>query len=457
MQTLPNGIHRKTNKMRDFSSGDIRSHIIHLSWPMVVANLLSNVVSAFELYLIGTIGIEALAALAIVTSSVYSLYISVHGAVINGAIAMTSRFAGAKDYDKINRALPMMLAYSVSVFALFCGLMYVFRTPVLSFFGAKGSVLAMAEEYVAVLAFSFLPMALYSVFIGVFRGAGDSVTPLKVIMIMIVVSAVLNPVFIVVMKMGLKGAALANLCALAAASLAYIGIIFKGVHFFKFRAPDFRGDRQLLAGYSLISNKAIGQNFAADAGIIVLLKIMSFFGNEFLAAYGIVARLVFSIMMFGWPIGNSGGAILGQNLGIKAYDRVRRTVYEGIKVFSWITVPGAVLFLFFAPQIMSVFTDEPKVIEYGVYYMRVVAVFLPLLGVGLIIQSAFNGAGATGTPMAVNLIAYLGIRLLFAVVLAYHTPLKEYGIFWAISATVAAYTAIYWFLFKKGKWMTKEI
>lgn len=443
--------------MREFSTGDIRSHIIHLSWPMVVANLLQNVVSAFELYLIGTIGIEALAAIAIVTSSVYALYISVHGAVINGAIAMTSRFAGAGDHDKINRSLPLMLVYSTAVFALFCGLMYVYRVPVLSFFGAKGNVLVMAEEYVSILALSFIPMAFYSVFIGVFRGAGDSVTPLRMIIVMVTVNAVLNPVFIIVLKMGLKGAALANLCAFTAASIGYVGLIFKGVHFFKFRAPDFHADRQLLSRYSVISNKAIGQNFAADAGIIALLKIMSLFGNEFLAAYGIVARLAFFIMMFGWPIGNSGGAILGHNLGIKAYDRVRTAVHEGIKIFSWITVPCAAAFLLFAPQIMSVFTNEQTVIKYGVYYMHVVAPFLPLLGVGLIIQAAFNGAGSTGTPMIVNLIAYLAIRLSLAVFLAYSTPLKEYGIFWAISATVAAYTAIYWYLFKKGKWMMKEI
>ncbi len=424
---------------------------------MVLANLIINLVSALELYLLGRVGLEALAAFSIITSSVYALYLSVHGSLINAAIAMVSRYAGSRQYDAINRAVPQMFYFGLLIYSAYCLVIWLFKAPVLMFFGAKGGVLEMASGYTDILALTFIPMAFYSVFIGIMRGAGDSRTPLNMVLVLAAFTAVLNPLFVIVLKMGLKGVALTALCAFSAASLSYAFVFGRGIHFFRIKAGDFAFEPALFKKYGELTMKSVAQGFTTDAGVIILLKIISGFGNEFLAAYGIVAKLAFFMMMFGWPIGNSGGAVIGHNLGVKMYDRARAAVIEGIKLFSWITVPVAVIFLVFAPVIIPFFSQDAAVIRYGTYYMRLISFFLPALGAALVIQSGFNGAGDIGTATKVSFISYILIRIPVALVLVNFTPLGEYGVFWAIAATVAANAVIFWYLFKKGKWMLKEI
>lgn len=443
--------------MREFHKGNIQSHIIHLSWPMVLANLVQNSASVFELFLLGRIGLEALAAISIVMSSVFALNISVHGGIINGAIAIISRYAGAKRYNEINKVLVQMFIFAAFVFGVFSLIIYVFLDPILIFFGAQGEVLTMASGYIKIMLLGFLPFSIYTIGMAALRSSGDSVTPLKVIMVMMFFNIILNPVFIVVLNLGVKGAALSGLVMNIAAAVYYIIVFTRGIHFFKIRPSDFKIELKIMSKYAGLSLKSIGQGFTGDLGTVAMLKIVSVFGNPMIAAYGIVGRLVFFLLMFGWPIGNSGGLILGQNLGMKIKERAKQTVIETIKVFGYISVPVSLCFFIFAGPILQLFTSDTVVLQYGTFYLRLMAVVLPLFGAGLNIQSAFNGAGSTGTPTVVTFISFILVRVPLALLFPMLPAVGKNGIFIAVAVSMAVYAAIFIALYKKGTWINKEI
>lgn len=443
--------------MREFHKGNIQSHIIHLSWPMVLANLVQNSASVFELFLLGRIGLEALAAISIVMSSVFALNLSVHGGLINGAIAIISRYAGAKRHDEINKVLVQMFIFAAFVFGVFSLTIYIFLDPILMFFGAQGEVLDMASGYIKIMLLGFLPFSIYTIGMAALRSSGDSVTPLKVIMVMMLFNIILNPVFIVVLNLGVKGAALSGLVMNIAAAVYYIVVFTRGIHFFKIRPSDFKIDFKIMSKYAGLSLKSIGQGLTGDLGTVAMLKIVSAFGNPMIAAYGIVGRLVFFLLMFGWPIGNSGGLILGQNLGMKIKERAKQTVIETIKVFGYISLPVSICFFIFAVPILQLFTRDTVVLQYGTFYLRLMAVVLPLFGAGLNIQSAFNGAGSTGTPTVVTFISFILVRVPLALLLPVIPVVGMNGIFIAVAVSMAAYAAIFIALYKKGNWINKEI
>lgn len=443
--------------MREFHKGNIQSHIIHLSWPMVLANLVQNLASIFELYLLGRIGLEALAAISIIMSSVYALNLSVHGGLINGAIAIISRHAGAKKYDEINKVLVQMFIFAALVFGVFSFVIYIFINPILMFFGAQGEVLAMSAGYIKIFLLSFLPFSIYTIGMAALRSAGDSVTPLRVIMVMMFFNIVLNPIFIIVLHLGVKGAALSALVMNTAAAVYYIIVFTRGIHFFKIKFSDIRIDLKIMSKYAVLSLKSIGQGFTGDIGTIALLKIVSGFGNPMIVAYGIVGKLVYYLMMFGWPIGNSGGLILGQNLGMRIKERARQTVLETIKVFGYICLPVSVCFFVFARPILQLFTVDPVVLQYGIYYLRLMAVVLPLFGAGLNIQSCFNGAGSTGTPTVVTFITFILIRIPLAMLLPIIPVIEKNGVFMSVAISMVLYAVIYIVLYNEGKWINKEI
>jgi len=105
--------------MVELDKGSLSKHIFNLSLPMVAGNLFINLISAVELYLIGTIGLEALTAISIINTSVFAFYLSIHGGLINGAITMISRYAGRKDHALANKSLAQMLLFSVFIFGIF--------------------------------------------------------------------------------------------------------------------------------------------------------------------------------------------------------------------------------------------------------------------------------------------------------------------------------------------------
>ncbi len=443
--------------MREFHKGDIQSHIIHLSWPMVLANVVQNIASIFELFLLGRIGLEALAAISIVMSSVFALNLSVHGGLINGAIAIISRHAGAKKHEEINKVLVQMFIFGAFVFGLFSLTIFIFLNPILEFFGAKGDVLIMASGYIKIFLLSFLPFSIYTIGMAALRSAGDSITPLRVIMVMMFFNIILNPIFIVVLHMGVKGAALSALVMNTAAAVYYIVVLNRGIHFFRIRLSDIRIDLKLMSKYAFLALKSIGQGFTGDLGTIALLKIVSAYGNPMIAAYGIVGKLVYYLLMFGWPIGNSGGLILGQNLGMNIKERARQTVIETIKVFGYLSLPVSVCFFVFARQILQLFSSDPVVLQYGILYLRLMGLVMPLFGAGLNIQSSFNGAGSTGTPTVVTFISFIMIRIPLAMLLPILPAIGRDGVFMAVAVSMAVYALIYIALYNRGNWINKEI
>jgi Na+-driven multidrug efflux pump len=289
------------------------------------------------------------------------------------------------------------------------------------------------------------------------RSAGDSITPLKVIMVMMFFNIILNPVFIVVLHMGVKGAALSALVMNTAAAVYYIVVLNRGIHFFRIRLSDIRLDLKLMSKYAFLALKSIGQGFTGDLGTIALLKIVSAYGNPMIAAYGIVGKLVYYLLMFGWPIGNSGGLILGQNLGMKIKERAKQTVIETIKVFGYLSLPVSVCFFVFAGPILQLFSSDPVVLQYGIFYLRLMGLVMPLFGVGLNIQSSFNGAGSTGTPTVVTFISFIMIRIPLAMFLPIFPAIGRDGVFWAVAVSMVVYALIYIVLYKRGNWINKEI
>jgi len=443
--------------MVELDKGSLSKHIFNLSLPMVAGNLFINLISAVELYLIGTIGLEALTAISIINTSVFAFYLSIHGGLINGAITMISRYAGRKDHALANKSLAQMLLFSVFIFGIFFLIVYFFKNNILVFFGAKENVLHQASFYIDIFCLSFFSMGIYSVFLGVLRGAGDSMTPLKLVISCYVLIGGLNFVFIKIFKFGLRGVALSNLISFSIAALIYLVVFIKGIHFFKIKIKDFIPDFMILKTYFELAIKAISQGFINDIGAMAMLKMMASFGNEFIAAYGIVARLIYFIQMFGWPIGNSGGVVVGHNLGANNKQRARGAIMESMKIYSWIFFPATILFLVFARQIAGFFTGNDSVINYSVYFLRLLSFLLPVLCVGLIVQSGFNGAGVMGTSAIVIFISYILIRIPLAYVLINLTQLKELGIYWAIAVSIVVNSVIFWILYKREEWLQKKI
>ncbi len=441
--------------MSEFHTGDLKTHIIKLSYPMVIGNLLLNIAAAFELFLVGKISLEALAAYSIALSSILALWSSVHGALINGALALVSRKCGAREQKTISEALPGMLAFGMILFVAFGIISYALLGPTLVFFGAKAEVYTLARGYMNIMLLTCLFMTFYSVMLGTARGAGDSMTPLKIVGVLMFLNVALDLVLIVFLKMGIRGAAISGVASYAGGAICYIYVFRKGINGIKL--DGFKWNTPLFKTYAELTTKSMVQNFTGDIGNMAMLKVISMYGNPFIAAFGIVSRLVNFLMQFGWPISNSGGVIVGQNLGGRKNDRAMTTVMESFKIFSWVAIPTAIAFFIFAKNIIPFFTADTATIHYGIDYLVIMAPSLVFLALGMTMQSSFTGAGSIGMPTVLNILSFIVVRFGLIAVFALFTAVREAGVYWAMSLSIVFYGIINLYFYLTKKWMNKEI
>ena len=106
---------------------------------------------------------------------------------------------------------------------------------------------------------------------------------------------------------------------------------------------------------------------------------------------------------------------------------------------------------------MSIFTSNQEVIRYGTQYLQTVSPFYLALGVGLMSGAAFNGAGATNTPMVINAIAFFGFQIPTALLLVRLSSVGPRGIFWGIASVFLFQGIAGWIMYKRGGWKEKKI
>ncbi len=211
----------------------------------------------------------------------------------------------------------------------------------------------------------------------------------------------------------------------------------------------------MMAKFVRIVVPAMGQGLLDKANYMILLKIISGYGDPFIAAFGIINNLTMFMQRFGWPIGNSGGVIVGHSLGGGNRENVRHTVKTTLALYTSITASFAAVFFVFTGWIIGIFTGDTVVIGYGSRFLQILAPAYILMGAGVIMFTTFNSTGATGLPLAVNFIALYLIQIPLALILPRF--MGESGIYWAMTIGMSAHGVTSLLFLKFSNWMEKKI
>jgi len=442
--------------MREFEKGDLVSNIIYLAWPALLINILQNILSAFDMFLLGKLGVEALSAISI-AGILLSFFWSIEGGLMTGCIALISRYAGEKKYKILNTSSLNMIATGFVLGIFYAIFMYLFLEPVLKFFGAKQLTLQKAIDYFVIILPALINISIFFIFFAILRALGYLRTPLFLMVAGIITNFILEPIFILGLfncpKMGIKGAALAYLLSYIIPNIIAIIIFLRGKGNIKIDLKYMKFDFKLWLDFIRVSLPAMAQGLLSNFAAIVMLKIISKFGDKFIASFGIGSRLDVFVMMVGWAIGSSISIMVGHNLGANEKQRAEQSVIVGIKMFSVVTFIAFILFFNFSRELIRVFSNDIGVINYGNIYLKIISPTYILLGIGIITAMAFNGTGKTKIAFLINLIAFFVFQIPISFILPGLFNIGEKAIFIGIAAAYAFQGIAGWQVFKKGKWM----
>ena len=407
----------------------------------MTASSLYNMVDSIFIGHIPDVGSLAISGLA-VTFPLMNISTALGTLVGVGAATMISVLLGQKNYAVANKVLSNEVTLNILTGVVFTVVALLWMDPILRFFGASDNTLPYARDYMTIIALGNAVTHLYFGLNSVIRSSGNPKIAMGLTLFTVTSNAILDPIFIFGLKMGIRGAALATvLCQLLA--LGYTMWFFldqnKFLHLPRSRKV-FRIDWRIAKDSLSIGMGPFLMNLASC--IVVLFinqQLVKWGGDLALGAYGIVNRISFLFVMIIMGFNQGMQPIAGYNFGARQYARVRE-VY--VKTAAWATlvcIVGFIVSELFSGPTVSIFTSDPALHDLAAKGLRKMNIAFPIIGFQMVTTNLFQCLGMVRKSIFLS----LSRQLLFLLPCIYILPpllQSEAGVWYSfpISDTVAA-------------------
>ena len=442
------------------TAGSLWRGLTALAWPMFVSAILQNVQGLIDLFWVGRLGSNAVAAIALSTTILMILFPVVMGLCV-GTVAFVARSVGAGQLEEANDAAGQSL-----LVALVCGLLagvpgWLLSAKLCRLLGAAPEVVRLGSDYLQV---SFLgSFTVFLLFTGnsILQGAGNAVVPMVVMLIANLLNLVLDPIFIFGWlggpAMGVRGAALATVLAQSMAAAIVLLKLHRGVAGLRVTPSRWRFNFGLTLRIVKVGLPSAGQMFARSLMSLVLMRIVAACGTAAVAAYGIGLRFHAIILFPTFAIGNAAATMVGQSLGAGLPQRAVRAAWLATAAALALIAATAAALMALAPQMIRVFDASAPVVAVGSAYLRIVSPFYLFAALGIVLSRAQMGAGDTMAPMLCTLISLWGIQVPLALVLSRTVAPATTGIWWAVAVALVANGLLSVAWFQAGRWQHQRL
>lgn len=446
----------KTEIRNKYTEGGILNSLISLALPIIFANILQTTYQLIDTFWLGRLGANAVAAVSL-SFPVLFLVLSLGTGLTLAGTVMVSNYRGAENQKMVD------FSSSQSVFLIFiisgflAVLSYFSAGPLMNIIGAGPEIYDDSVAYFKVSSFGFIFLFMFFIFQSLMRGIGNVMLPVYIILITVFLNLVLDPLFIYgygpIPGYGVAGAAWASVITQGISAFIGIAILFRGKHGIKIRFSSMYLDMNSLRKIFKLGFPASVEQSTRALGMTMMVIIVTSFGSEIVAAYGIGARILSLIVIPALGLGIATTSLVGQNIGARKIKRAEQVANLSNKIaFFGLTGLGIILFFVAEPLTAFFIPNDPDVIRDGALFIKIMAPSFGLLGVQQVMNGTFNGAGFTQASMLISIMSLWVVRFPLAYLLSYNTSLGYEGIWWSfpISNLIAAIAG--YIYFKMGYW-----
>ncbi len=420
------------------TEGPIAGQMIRFAVPLFVGNLFQQLYNTADAIIVGNlIGNGALAAVS-ATGTLVFLMVSLFAGVAGGAGVVVARYFGAREPEKMRRAIHTVLAFDLTTGLLLTLIGTTLTPAVLRLMGTPADVMARSTAYIRVYFAGSLGLVLYNSCRGVMQAVGDSRHPLYYLIVSSALNVLLDLLLIGVFRMDVEGAALATILAQFFSVFLCLRRLMTTPEEYRVRLREIGYDWQMLKLIVRYGLPAGLQNSVIAIANVVVQSNINAFGTMAVAgcgAYGKIEGFAFL------PITSFTVALttfVGQNLGGREYERAKRGARFGLLCAILLSETIGLLTWIGAPVLIRAFTQEPEAIAFGVGKARICALFYCLLAASHGLSAVLRGAGRAVIPMISMLSFWCVVRV---AILHFAVPVYRsidvvnwvYPITWALS------------------------
>lgn len=434
---------------QDYTTGSIRRAVVLLSVPMILEMCMESVFALVDIFFVGRIGKEAVAAVGL-TESVLAIVYSVAMGLGMAATAMVARRIGEKNETEASHsaAQAILICLGLTVVISLAGA--AFAPHLLKVMGASGATVQIGTSYTRIVFSGSIVIMMLFLINGVFRGAGNASTAMWSLWIANGCNIILCPLLI--HFYGLPGAAMATTIGRGIGVCYQLYHLLKRTGVIRIIRKQFRPDGTIIRGLLKIAWTGTLQFLIGSASWIAMAMIIARFGDTAIAGYQVAIRIVIFFLLPAWGMSNAAATLVGQNLGAGRVDRAEQSVWTA-STFNVIFMSSVTLILLFlGGYIVSFINPDPAIGAVSVRALQIIAPGYIFYGIGMVMTNAFNGAGDTRTPTIVNLFCFWTFQIPLAWVLAIGVELGPKGVFFAIVITETTISIVSFLLFRRGGW-----
>ena len=293
----------------------------------------------------------------------------------------------------------------------------------------------------------------------IFRGAGDAAIAMRVLWFANVINLILDPCLIYGLgpfpKLGVTGSAIATTIGRSAGVAFQFYVLSSGKG--RVRLSRAGIDVEVMLRLLRVSLTGTFQFLVATASWLGLMRIIARFGDAAIAGYMIAIRIIMFALLPSWGLSMAAATLVGQNLGAGKPERAERSVWVAGVSNMFFLGGVSLIYLIFAGGLIRLFTTDTAVVPYGTDALHTISYGYVFYAYGMVMVSAFNGAGDTATPMWINLCCYWLVQIPLAYTLALRTDLGTRGVFLAITIAQCVLATVAVLMFRRGRWKTRRI
>lgn len=434
--------------------------VLTLAWPAVVEQTLAMMISLVDFYIVGHLGAAALDGVGL-GGQMLMLTASFLGAVGVGSTALVARHIGAREGQEATQTARQSLVLAFAIGLVMAVVGFLFTRPIIAWFGGEPDVIEQGTLYLKTIAPAFLFYSVLLIGNAVLRGAGDTRTPLLVMLAVNVVNIVvawsLTQGVAGLPRLGVVGSGLGAASGQTIGGLVVLALLVRGRGALRvgFSVPrlDWRRVRRILN----IGLPAGAEQILLQFALTSLTVVIARFGTDAYAAHQVAWRIAQLSFLPGWGFSVAATTLVGQELGAKQPQRARESGYVAFRAALMVMTLMAVVIFVFDRALIRMFIDDPLVIAQGIPILQIAAIIQPVMAASFVFSGGLRGAGDTRATLAITIFSVWGLRVIITYLLDHLFGLELVGAWIAIAADFSFRGLMFWWRFRSGKWQSIRV
>lgn len=396
---------------KDLTTGSVFKNIVFFSLPYLLSYFLQTLYGMADLFIIGQFnGVDSITAVSVGSQVMHMLTVMIVGLAM-GATVTIGKAVGAKQSRQaaltVGNTITLFMGVSVAVMVL----LLVLVKPIVSVMSTPAEAVFETVIYLTICFVGIPFITAYNMISSIFRGLGDSKSPMYFIAVACAANIVLDYLLIGVFRLGAAGAALGTTLSQTISVIVALAVIFKRKTGIILKKEDFKPQAETMGQLLKIGIPVALQDGFIQIAFIVITVIANRRGLNDAAAVGIVEKIIGMVFLVPSTMLSTVSALSAQNIGAGKHDRAAATLRYAVLMAAGFGLAVSIALQFAGYGVVGMFTDETKVIILGDQYLRAYIWDCMFAGIHFCFSGYFCAYGLSGISFFHNVLSIILVRI----------------------------------------------